>query len=189
MSPPGVSCDRAVVASNTRYSDSPVAPPPAVGSSHQTVVAGDPDRGGCFSAHLLGCRFLLCAPRGCGFARNKSARTDLHQPGAFASGDECVEKGLAHATMHAAEFRDRISADVGAGRCRRRTRLWSVVSFLLDLDAPVALANNTAAGRGFNGRIGRAIGRDISHVGLARAACSCIETDFICQCEGELGWS
>src|SRR5262249_13158832 len=100
-----------------------------------------------------------------------------------------VEKRLAHATMHAAEFRDGVSADVGAGRCRRCAHLWSVVSFLLDLDVPVAFADNTATGRGFNGRIGRAGGGNVSHVGLARAMCSCIETDFTCQCEGELGWS
>src|SRR5262249_21470062 len=40
-----VSCVRAVVGFEHQTLGPPVAPPPAVGSSHQTVIARDPDRG------------------------------------------------------------------------------------------------------------------------------------------------
>src|SRR5262245_25171942 len=86
-------------------SATPVAPPSSW-LSHQTVVAGDHNRGGCLSAHLFRCRFLLCAPCGCRLHRDESPRPHLHQLGPFASGDESVEERLAHAAVHAAKFWD-----------------------------------------------------------------------------------
>src|SRR5262249_25930449 len=63
--------------------------------------------------------------------------------------------------MHATKLLDAISADFSAGR-----RRWPVVRFLLDLDAPIVLADDAAAGGGLNGRIGRSIGRNLNHGGV-----------------------
>src|SRR5262249_30234681 len=130
----------------------------------------------CLLICLCGGLFLRSAPRGRCLHRDESPRAHLHQPRATTLGDERVAEGLAHATMHAAEFRDGISPDFGAVRCLWCTRLWSVVSFLLYLDAPIALTDDTTTGRGFHGWIGRSTSRNISHVGLSRAVCPRIET-------------
>src|SRR5262249_28351129 len=110
-----------------------------------------------FLTRLLGGRLLRSAPLGRCLHRDESARAHLHQPGTLTFGNESVEKGLAHAAVHAAEFRDGISANFGAERYRRCARLRSVVRFLLGLNAPLALGDNTTAGRGFYGWIGRSI--------------------------------
>src|SRR5262249_4814939 len=99
------------------------------------------------------------------------------------------EERLADATVHATKFWDGIRADFSAGRCRWCARLWLIVGFLLDFAAPIALTNDTTAGRGCNGWIGRSTPQNISHADSPRAVCSCIETDFTHQCEGEIGWN